>query len=967
MLKRFVTNLKRPLPLHVHITLMFVALVIVICGVQIWITQASLNKVLLNANENLFERITSEARTDLNYQFSPVFTTVDTYSSTALVRENDAQARFSFAPELISQLHTNRFLTLFVVGYPNGDWFTVVRITNERLRHLMQLSPSAEFAALSFDAKSNLIERRAYNAQQVHLSSVTIPYNNIDIRRSVWYRNAATTKTQVSEPYFMPIIGQSGISIFRRATNGAVFGADLTLSQVSKVLQDATEARNALRLLYDDEGHVYGFSQPELFDVRDAIRSTSTLTVDDIVHPLINKTLRHRKFGEPAREVQYRGERWVVKVDRFEGTDQQNFNLAMAVKADQLLKDANSVARYSLVGSFIALLFALPCIYYMSQWLAKPIRQASEKAKSIQHFRFNDGSQNTSQVAEIKEMSDSFSAMQSTIRRFLSLTNSMAKEYDLDRLLALVCSETAEATHANSTYIYLLNNEETLLELRFIKLKNHDDIELAAVPPLRLNDPLLQGDLEQFFRQKKSVYVPHDEVSKLVKRDSETDSVLFIPLIDRQQKVIGALGLGFDKAHEDFVLMENLEYIETLAAYASVTIETQAMLASQKALLDSFIQVMAEAIDTKSPYTGNHCQRVPVLTEMLTLAAQQQEKGPFEAFSMTKEQWEELHVAAWLHDCGKVTTPEHVIDKATKLETIYNRIHEVRMRFEILKRDAELSMYKHYSTINLTSEQWQELEAKKQQIDDDFAIIAKANTGDEYLTTEALERINAIAKQTWTATIDSRLGLSWEELSRYDTSVSIVGNKESILSDGVQHLVAWEKDPEREPRFVIKPGEHQNNLGELYNLSVRKGTLNEEERYIINSHMIATLRMLERLPFPKHMTNVPLLAGSHHERIDGKGYPLGLVASELPVAARAMAIADVFEALTSQDRPYKQPKKLSETLAIMRIMVNDGHLDGALFELFLTSNVYLDYAQVHIKLEQIDVKDVQPYLSTKKV
>ncbi|MCL9775348.1 HD domain-containing phosphohydrolase [Vibrio methylphosphonaticus] len=954
------------LPLHVHMTAMFVILVVLVCGVQIWITQSSLNKVLLTANENLFDRIASETRSNMSFHFGPAFSIVDAYSSGELIREVDPKQRFSFVPELVSLLQTHRHIFAFKAGFPDGEWLAVARVQDQRIRKKIGLQPSAEYAAFSYNVVSHELTVKTYNQQLVLLKTKIIKDLTVDLLEANWFRSAILTKAKVSKPYYMPLLGRTGITLHRKAANGAVFGADILLDEVSSVLQDDGESRDALRVMYDDDFNVYANSQPAVFEIRDVLRQSTPLKLMDINHPLIATTANFVEFGQQAKEITYRGEKWVLKIDRLKGTRDQMFNLAMAVKSEQLLQDANAVAQRSIFGSFAALLLALPCIYYMSQWLARPIRQATRKAKSIQNFNFNDGSQEYSRVTEIKQMSDALRSVQSTIQRFLSLTNSMAKEDDLERLLALVCRETGQATKANSTYIYLLNDEETRLEPRFVSLKSRGDLDVEEMVSLQLDDPTLQHDLQAFFQLKQPVCIPHDEILPFLIREKSTDSVLFVPLIDRRQKVIGALGLGFDSKQENIVLMENIQYIETLAAYASVTIETQTMLNSQRALLESFIQVMAQAIDTKSPYTGTHCQRVPVLTEMLTAAAQEQSVGPFESFSMTTPQWEELHIAAWLHDCGKVTTPEHVIDKSTKLETIYNRIHEIRMRFEVVKRDAELEFYRKKLDLMSNAEERLALEKTCREIDQDFATIANVNIGDEYLSSDALADITTIAKRySWTPTIDARLGLSKEELSRYDALECQVDEQQSVLSDGAHHLVQWEREPDRESRFVLKPGTHQNNLGELYNLSVRKGTLNKEERYIINSHMTATLTMLERLPFPKHMQNVPLLAGSHHEKMDGSGYPLGLMAGDLPLPARAMAIADVFEALTSQERPYKQPKKLSETLAIMKLMVRDDHLDAELFELFLTSEVYLEYARHHLLLEQIDVTDITPYLPAK--
>lgn len=953
----------KTLPLHVHMFIMFVTLVLLVCGVQIWITQTSLNKVLLEANENLFERIASETRSNMSFHFGPTFSIVDAYSSGELIRETDPDKRFAFAPELMSLLSAHRHVLSFKAAFPDGEWLAVARIYNGELRKRMNVDDVAEFAAFSYNVNTKELVQKSYDAQLVMLDTQVLKGIVIDPRIANWFKSSSPIQAQVSEPYFMPIIGRSGITIHRKSINGTAFGADILLEEVSEVLRDSDENRDALRVMYDDDFNVYGYSQPELFKVRDALRLRTILKLSDINHPLISSTANVVEFGPVAKEINYEGEKWVVKIDRVRGTRDQMFNLVMAVKSEHLLKESNLVARRSIIGSLIALLAVLPCIYFASQWLARPIRQATKKAKSIENFKFNAVSQHRSRVSEIKEMSDSLRSMQSTIKRFLSLTNSMAKEDDLERLLALVCQETAEATDSNSSYLYLLSTDETLLEPRFVSIRSQGVLDPLKQPAIPLTDPLIEQEVHQFFQLKQPVFTRYTDVRTYVPRESESDNTLFIPLINRKQQVIGALGLGFDDAHENTVLLENREYLETLAAYASVTIETQTMINDQRALLDSFIQVMAGAIDTKSPYTGTHCQKVPVLTEMLTLAAQQQTHGKYADFSLNDEEWQELHMAAWMHDCGKVTIPEHIIDKSTKLETIYNRIHEIRTRFEVLKRDEELSMYRQRFADAISEQERRQLQAKLEKLDQEFDLIAEINLGSEFLDENKLNQLEQIATRTWQTTIDRRKGLSWEELARFDNQHIDVPRTEPVLADHHDQLVPWEKEPKRESRFVLQAGAYQNNQGEMYNLSVRKGTLNSEERYIINSHMIETIRMLESLPFPRHMKNVPLLAGSHHEKMDGTGYPLGTKASDLPLPARAMAIADVFEALTSCDRPYKKAKKLSEALRIMSFMVRDSHLDGDLFELFLTSGVYLDYAQKNIDHSQIDEIHIEDYLT----
>ena len=216
-------------------------------------------------------------------------------------------------------------------------------------------------------------------------------------------------------------------------------------------------------------------------------------------------------------------------------------------------------------------------------------------------------------------------------------------------------------------------------------------------------------------------------------------------------------------------------------------------------------------------------------------------------------------------------------------------------------------------------------------------------------------------------TIDDRLGLSWEELNRKAETGDDLPVEERLLADKAEHLIARSESdriPDENPwGFKVDTPQHKYNRGELYNLSVQRGTLSEEERYMINGHMIQTIIMLDNLPFPKALRDVPLIAGSHHETMDGKGYPKCLLMGEHPLTARMMVIADIFEALTASVRPYKKAKTLSESLKIMSFMRNDKHIDADLFDLFLSSGVYREYAEKYLSAEQIDKVDISQYLS----
>ncbi len=388
-----------------------------------------------------------------------------------------------------------------------------------------------------------------------------------------------------------------------------------------------------------------------------------------------------------------------------------------------------------------------------------------------------------------------------------------------------------------------------------------------------------------------------------------------------------------------------------------------------EALFTAVTELLAGAIDAKSPYTGGHCKRVPEVAKMLSTAAHESKEGPFADFSMDAEdKRREFEVAAWLHDCGKVTTPEYVVDKATKLETIYNRIHEIRMRFEVLLRDAEIDTYRRRLAGDADDAVLQaELEKRQKQIADDFAFVAECNIGGEFMADEKIERLEQIAARTWTRQLDDRMGISQDEAALKNTqpppTLPVV---EHVLADKPQHVIP-RTDPDpfdgNTYGFNMTVPEDQYNLGELYNLGIRKGTLSPEDRFKINEHIIQTIIMLKRLPFPENMKNVAEIAGTHHETMIGTGYPRGLKKEEMSIPARIMAIADIFEALTATDRPYKMPKTLNNALRIMSFMRNDRHIDAELFDLFLKSGVYQTYAEQFLDPAQIDAVDIHQYLS----
>jgi HD-GYP domain-containing protein (c-di-GMP phosphodiesterase class II) len=391
-------------------------------------------------------------------------------------------------------------------------------------------------------------------------------------------------------------------------------------------------------------------------------------------------------------------------------------------------------------------------------------------------------------------------------------------------------------------------------------------------------------------------------------------SFLTVPMKNHEGEAIGVLQLlnAQDPRTGEVIAFSasDQRLAESLASQAAVALTNRLLINQLEQLFESFINLINGAIDEKSPYTGGHCQRVPMLTMLLAEAVNETKSGPLSDFHMSDKDRYELKIAGLLHDCGKVTTPVHVVDKATKLETIFDRIQLIDTRFEVIKRDVEIESLKSRKGEDAmrNSEIDRNLRQKLRQLDDDRKFLHACNIGGERMRDEDIERVKRIAA-----------GYRWRDAS---------GHEANFLSDD-----------------------------EVRNLTIRAGTLTEDERKIINHHIVATIRMLEALPWPKHLTNVPEYAGGHHERMDGKGYPKGLTREEMSVQARCMGIADIFEALTAKDRPYKKGKTLSESLEILGRMKESRHVDPDLFDIFVRRKVYRRYAEMFLDKEQIDEVD----------
>ena len=859
---------------------------------------------------------------------------------------------------LSEELAVNELVSAIYVGYDNGDFVLARPLDRPEVRRQFDAPPMANFLVQSVTRQPDGSHRGDYHfftANGKNIERRPQPDYRFDPRTRPWYQAVAHSGApELSLPYVFFTTQQVGITLSQRSRDGAaVIGIDVVLDDLASSLSDLRVTPRTQLALVNAQNEVLAF--PDMTRVlKRGDSSFDFKTLQELDEPSLTPLNDLLSADSPTALYQVQGQEWLGVSMDFDVWRSPGMRLLVAMPSSELMGELER-RRLQVIALIIAVvLLLLPLGWWAGAGIGHSLDRLSWRAHRIGRFDFARPAQTEpSWVREVNQLSTAMDGMGRTIETFLRISETMATEPHVERMLGAVLQQFLAATRCDGAAVYLWNESAGHMT------------RAAAEGQLPVS---LVG---------RFAFDAQRTVRAGIRRVDEDVHQMELELRGRTGQLQGLLVLNHqgDDEHADEAF---IAFAKRLSGMLAVSIETRQLIDAQKNLLDAVIRLMADAIDAKSPYTGGHCERVPQLATMLADRMHADRDGPYARFSMTEDERYAFYLAAWLHDCGKVTSPEHIVDKATKLEVIYNRIHELRLRFEVLWRDAEIAHLQRVAGGADTPASEAERDARHAQLQDDFAFVAQCNVGGEFMADAAIERLHTIARQTWQRHFDNRLGLSSEELKRVQAAepqAPTLPVAEALLADRPEHLVPWTNDrppvekghPDNHYGFDMVLPPHKQNIGELHNLVIRRGTLTDEDRFKINDHIVQTYIMLKGLPWPRPLAQVPDIAASHHEKMDGKGYPRRLSAEQLGTADRIMALADIFEALTAADRPYKAPKSLSESLKIMAFMCKDQHLDTELFRYFLHSGVWRDFAlrfMLPAQVDEVDIAAIEKLLPT---
>jgi len=900
------------------LTTLFAILILCVGGLIGVLNYTQTTKLLLSASDEIYDRASKEIVLNYRKTYNPVLNSLALLSHTPLSESASFEQRMEYIGTLSSAINTQIAIAAIQFGYENGDYFIVRKINTDNLKKKFDAPENATLVVdnVTIENTGKTSLHRVYLDNKLQLIHRNKPVaSDYDPRKRPWFKQAGS-KPKSIEPYYFYFMQQVGTTVtMRMHRSKTVIAIDITLENISTELEKSKMTEMSELYLITSKSHVIasantGESLIKKIQGEVILKLPSELS-SEVLFSLADKDL----FKEQTLSFEVAGVPWQGAVKLMGQLGDDELYLFMFTPVRELLKDAISIAWNTLYLLLVIIVMTIPVVWFLSNRISAALHQLAIDAKQIMNFDFTESKPPLSKIEEVYDLANAQALMKSSLSQFISLINSLAIEKNFNSLLEKITIETLNASKADVVATYLVDDSSEHLQVDALKSKQGFTIEKDCMPDFLLSrdseisELIYSSECKHQYQDSK-----HDE--HWVKLASELNEdklqLILLPLRNRQSEFMGMVVLAYTESNQLSTKkqQQSLSFVQAFSGFAAVSLESKQLLKMQEDLLDAFIKLIAGAIDAKSPYTGGHCQRVPEITKLLAQAACESNESLFKDYQLDEDQWQEIHIASWLHDCGKVTTPEYVVDKSTKLETIYDRIHEIRTRFEVLKRDAEIECWK--AIVEGADRELSKIELKQklQTLDDDFEFIAICNQGGEFMEDEKIERLIEISDKRWMRTLDNHLGVSWEEKQRMDKSPrKTLPVEEKLLTDKLEHVIERiESDTmpvDNKWGFKLDVPEFKFNRGELYNLSIKRGTLSKEERFLINDHMVQTIMMLEKLPYPAYLKNVPVIAGCHHETMDGKGYPKRLSKNDMPLTARMMAIADIFEALTASDRPYK--------------------------------------------------------------
>lgn len=832
--------------LHITISTLFVSLIIVFGMIISWQNYKKISEIIITSGNQVFDQLNRELLHDLQATRNAVTQAIDMLALSPLIHADSLSARLKALPQLTVALRNELDIAAIQVAYGDGDYFIVRSAGSNTLRRQFHAPEQTAFIIDHIDSDASAKRRllRLFFDPELQVIGRDSPVaTQYDPRNRPWYRLAMKHKRPMAtKPYLFYFFRKVGATFSVAApAPGVVVAADITLDQLSKNIARYSVTPSTEVVLFGADGNALAYQDPArlilpVADNRFTIAKLSQLGSTVLKH--LDKDLQ---LEDQSLNFVFERQRWlgaVRKLDMMVGTE---LYVLMVSPENELLEEANALRWQSLLITLLIILVTIPVIWLFARKISRPLRLLAGEANLISRFDFRSPISTRSIIKEVDDLSEAMRLMKTTISKFTELINSLAGERNLDSLLQRINLETMQISGADAALIYLFDEKENKLQPS--ALHDHRDglLDSGAVAPICLAEanPLTLATTRKDSSLIRLDHQHSKQLRQLLKLlHSDHGDMIALPLRNREEELIGVLCLLY-RHEEDLLNDARISFVQALSGFAAVSLEGRQLILLQKALLNAFIKLLAGAIDSKSPYTGGHCQRVPELTRLLAQAACDSTEPPFADFQLDEHSWEALHIASWLHDCGKVTAPEYVVDKATKLETIHDRIHEIRMRFEVLKKEAEIRCWQNIAAGGNRDLLQAALAEECHRLDQDFAFIAACNEGSESMPPEQLQRLQQIAGRTWTRTLDDRIGLSWEEKRRKARSPrQPLPCTEKLLADKIEHLIersSQDRLPKNNPwGFRLQTPKYKYNRGELYNLQVQHGTLTAEERYQIN-------------------------------------------------------------------------------------------------------------------------------------